>query len=310
MTMGMLWRFASIAIAFMSGVYFLRYAGKYIHDMPPGIWATDNIVVFGLCILLWVANVFLGAIIWRTILKDFGVRLELSKTLGIYALAQFGKYLPGNVGHHVGRVVLAKAAGIAARATAHSMLNEFLWSVSAASGVALLGLVYFSYETHRVNDISLPILLAVTVFSMLLPWLGVWICNAFLVRFVERFTGGNGIEFPRLYTMLFCSSVYLGSFLIMGLIMDLQAKLIFGATESHVLMLSGIFALSWIAGYVVPGAPAGLGVREAILLAFLTPVYGGSVAVGLSLTLRLTTIAGDGLCFVLALIARHLPNAR
>jgi hypothetical protein len=32
------------------------------------------------------------------------------------------------------------------------------------------------------------------------------------------------------------------------------------------LFLTGLFAVAWISGFIVPGAPAGLGIREAILV--------------------------------------------
>jgi uncharacterized membrane protein YbhN (UPF0104 family) len=65
-----------------------------------------------------------------------------------------------------------------------------------------------------------------------------------------------------------------------------------------------LFAIAWIAGYLVPGAPGGLGVREAMMVMVLSPVLGAGAAVGLSLTLRLTTTLGDAVAFGLGIIGR------
>jgi hypothetical protein len=46
-----------------------------------------------------------------------------------------------------------------------------------------------------------------------------------------------------------------------------------------------------------PGVAGGLGVREAMVVALLTPVVGAGAAIGLSITMRLATVAGDGLAF-------------
>jgi len=305
MSMKVVWRFAGILIAIASGVYFVSYASSHIVDFPESIWALENIFLFGVSVLLWCMNIILGALIWRRILKDFGFKLVVTRCFEIYALAQFGKYLPGNVAHHIGRVVLAKQAGITVRATTHSMLIEFLWGIGAASGMALLGLAYFKAADSGISSITLVLL---TTFTMLLPWLGVWFVNSFLPAIAERLTGGGKIVLPSLRTMLWCSLGFVGSFLIMGLILDLQARFIFGAADSHLFMLSGAFALSWIAGYVTPGAPAGLGVREAVLVSFLSPVLGGSAAVGLSLALRLATTLGDGVCFLIGLTMHRLKR--
>ncbi len=50
-----------------------------------------------------------AALAWVALLRSFGVRAALLSTSGAYLAAQVGKYLPGNVGHYVGRVVLEHA---------------------------------------------------------------------------------------------------------------------------------------------------------------------------------------------------------
>jgi uncharacterized membrane protein YbhN (UPF0104 family) len=47
-------------------------------------------------------------------------------------------------------------------------------------------------------------------------------------------------------------------------------------------------------GYVTPGAPAGLGLREGVLALGLTPVLGESEALALALVYRLVTVIADG----------------
>ena len=58
----------------------------------------------------------------------------------------------------------------------------------------------------------------------------------------------------------------------------------------------------------MPGAPGGLGVREAVLLAAFGPIYGSGVAVGLTLCLRLVTTLGDAALFVGGLAMRPQPS--
>jgi glycosyltransferase 2 family protein len=54
---------------------------------------------------------------------------------------------------------------------------------------------------------------------------------------------------------------------------------------------------------VVPGAAAGLGVREAVLVLTLEPHLGGDGAVLAALTLRVVTTLGDLLFFGLSCLA-------
>jgi uncharacterized membrane protein YbhN (UPF0104 family) len=55
----------------------------------------------------------------------------------------------------------------------------------------------------------------------------------------------------------------------------------------------GAFALAWGIGFVVPGAPAGMGVREATLLALFGPMIGSGPAVAVTIFHRLVTAAVD-----------------
>ena len=60
------------------------------------------------------------------------------------------------------------------------------------------------------------------------------------------------------------------------------------------------FALAFVVGYVTPGSPGGLGVREAILDGLYAPTLGSGVAAGLFVVLRVLSVAGDVLTFFVA----------
>ena len=54
--------------------------------------------------------------------------------------------------------------------------------------------------------------------------------------------------------------------------------------------------LAWMAGYLVPGAPGGLGVREAVLLLGLAPTVGEPSALAAALSYRMVTVVADAVC--------------
>jgi uncharacterized membrane protein YbhN (UPF0104 family) len=60
----------------------------------------------------------------------------------------------------------------------------------------------------------------------------------------------------------------------------------------------GAFASSWILGFVAPGAPAGLGIREAMLSAWLSGVLPPVEVVLLVVALRIATTLGDLINFI------------
>jgi hypothetical protein len=67
--------------------------------------------------------------------------------------------------------------------------------------------------------------------------------------------------------------------------------------------MTGAFAGSWILGFVAPGAPAGLGIREAILSAWLSGSLPPAQIVLLVIALRIATTLGDLFNFMWASLA-------
>jgi glycosyltransferase 2 family protein len=82
------------------------------------------------------------------------------------------------------------------------------------------------------------------------------------------------------------------------------------AEHDHLFLLStGAYALAWIVGFLVVVAPAGVGVREGVLLLVLGPVLGRPETLALALVSRMLMLAGDLLTSAVAvLVARRDPR--
>jgi uncharacterized membrane protein YbhN (UPF0104 family) len=59
----------------------------------------------------------------------------------------------------------------------------------------------------------------------------------------------------------------------------------------------GAYALAWLAGFVVPFAPSGLGVREAMFAGMLAPQFGLGPATAIAVMLRFASTIGDLVAF-------------
>lgn len=301
------YRIASITFALLSIGYFIIYAVRHFRDIPPIDINSQSIAVSVMSIALYTMSIGVVASIWQLLLRDSDVKVGWKNIQVIVAITQFGKYLPGNIGHHVGRVFMARKAGIPTFITINTMLIETLWCVGVSTGLSLISLLFFVdaeilNNWTNIGTIELVFLFIVAVF---LPIFGIRFINSYLPGIAKKLSNGGQIGEPRLLTALMVSSLFLLNFLIMGIILKLQANWIFGQIDGDILELTCLFAISWIAGYLVPGAPAGLGVREVIMVFLLAPIFGNGAAVGLSITLRLTTTFGDALAFILGLLGRN-----
>jgi uncharacterized membrane protein YbhN (UPF0104 family) len=63
---------------------------------------------------------------------------------------------------------------------------------------------------------------------------------------------------------------------------------------------SSCYALAWLLGFIVPGAPGGIGIREAVFVSLFGHALGDGLAAGVAIALRLMTTISDLLTFVIA----------
>ena len=91
----------------------------------------------------------------------------------------------------------------------------------------------------------------------------------------------------------------------------LLATGLLGAAAPGVFVLLGAFALSWVAGVLLPLLPAGLGPRDAVLVVGLTGAIGAGAAASLALALRVVSFAGELVAIAVAeLVALVLVRRR
>lgn len=280
--------------------YAVQFWG-YRDQIPDVAIETSSYVVMFFCLLLIVVISGLGGAIWYLLLRDHNISVRLGAAVGIFFIAQFGKYLPGNIGHHVGRIVMARQAGIPGSVVLNTMLTELLLGMGMLTGMVMLSIALFvDIQAYGMFPQFGVLQLGLCMVALLcMPWLGIGVLNRYLPRLARRLSGGGAIVAPSLRTALLSSALFLLSFMIMGLVLKLQARWFFDVTAGGVFELTCLFAVAWLAGYLVPGAPGGLGVREAMMVLVLSPVLGAGTAVALGVTLRVTTTLGDAIVFVL-----------
>ncbi|MET4578500.1 hypothetical protein [Ottowia thiooxydans] len=223
---------------------------------------------FSLAIIYGAANWFLARAWWLQ-LKYVGVASEWCWARRTYGISQLGKYLPGNVFHLAGRQALGLAAGIPARPLAQSMAWELGLIAIAGASFAILAapLLFPALDVHTG---ALVFLVGVGV----LWWLARYaltpsIATALLWQFA--FLVVSGMTFAGTLSLLIS---------IESLVPILPA-------------IVGAFVVAWLAGLLTPGAPAGIGVREAVLLYLLSHAVAPSDVVVAVVLGRGATVLGD-----------------
>lgn len=236
-------------------------------------------------------GVFL-AVAWWWLAGVYGGRPTLRRGYDVYARSQLAKYLPGNAFHYVGRQVLGRQAGPSHAALVASGILEMASLLAAAGLLALLA----AGQIEMADDGHLAwISAALGVFVVLVGW---QMFDEALRRFgpTRRWLE----DLPRLelrdsLRLLGPSLACHGAFFVgTGLILwALVAAIAPDVAVDSTWRILGIYPLAWMAGTVTVGAPAGVGVREAVLTWQLGQILTPAQAAAAALALRVVTLAGD-----------------
>lgn len=235
-------------------------------------------------VLVYGGALFLLGFAWHALLLSLGAQPHsLSHSVRSHTSAQLAKYVPGNVFHLVGRHMLQRSRGGSDdRRLALATVAETLLLVLAAACVATICLALGSGGALQ----RLSIAAATMLFALLA-------IGALLAR-------GRGLRLP---PALAAFAAMLAFFAVMALVLMVLGHMLgLGASPG----LAGGGVAAWIAGFVTPGAPGGLGVREMVMVIAGAGTASADKLLMLGVLLRVVTFGGDVVC---ALAGRALPVA-
>ena len=232
--------------------------------------------------------------VWSWILREFNQSISSTQLIQIYLKTNIAKYLPGNVGHYIGRIMAAKNLRVSTGAATVSVLLEPLLMAAAALIVVLL----CSYFTLRRGSFVLflgQILGLLVVLCLLHPLF----LNP-VIRFVYRqknkksVTGNlSGISLSMNRYPILPLLGELGFLILRGFGFIITLYAIAPISLSQIPLIIGAFSFAWLLGLVVPGAPGGLGVFETTAIALLQHFFPPAFIISASGLYRLISILAE-----------------
>ena len=262
-----------LGVAFV-GVRLHSHAGNLEFSASFGVWESLGFLV--LAILYAASNVLLARAWWRQ-LDFFSMRTSWSWALNAYGISQIARYVPGNIFHLAGRQALGMAAGFPASSLAKSSAWELV-------SIVIVGVIYGVLAIPLLWH-NIPYVIAPLVFCCML----IGMC-AVVQRTVSRSTA----------EALLWQAGFLG---LCGFIFFAVLALVMSSTISWTLAVPvcGAYVVAWLVGLVTPGAPAGVGVREVVLLSLLQSVVDSHVLLLAVVLSRAVTVLGDLFFYLFAL---------
>jgi len=266
---------------------------SFVFKGAPLLWGTV-LFVFSYFIQIWA---------WYLITVKVGIAISFRETLESWFYSQLGKYLPGKIWIFLGRFYLYGSKGKSKEGISIALYFETV-TLTVAAGLLFLAALFFFKEVRPFlsgQQMSWLIFLFVVAFVSLYPPVLQTILNWFLIRF-KRDPISLSIRYSDILCILF---VCVLSWLAAGIAFYLFINSIFPVSSKYILYLTGSLAFACFLGLIVLIAPSGLGVREGVLVYFLSSVIPGPVAVILSVLTRLwTTLIEMGLIGVVYLFSR------
>ncbi|HKO16865.1 MAG TPA: hypothetical protein VJU87_11550 [Gemmatimonadaceae bacterium] len=235
---------------------------------------------------------------WRAMLAAWHARLDVVAATRIWTVSNLGRYVPGKLWSIGAMGVMAQRAGVSPIAASGSAVLSTVVSVAAGAAVVLVtgsSLLNVPYTGAARSIIVLLVLIAIAL--VLLPRL-----MPVALRTIERVTGRSlGLRVLPLRAVIYSVIGNVIAWILYGIAFEAFVRGVLGAATGASTTYIAVYALSYLVGYLVLFAPAGVGFREASLIAALpaahlaTPAQAAVIAVASRLWLTVLEIAPGAL---------------
>ena len=257
--------------------------------LEPWLFAAATVVLalsYGLVAWLW------GFALRRAA----GIRLVAGAR--IWFLSNLARYVPGNVWSYVGAVELARREGVARRTTLAVMALTQVLSVGVALAVGLPVLLAERARLGRPALLGAVVVVAVAALAVLFR-------RRLLGLARRRLPGFDPAELaPSAGTVAWLVAGYAAYWVVTGLAFAALVASLYPLAAGDVPLVVAAYAAAYAAGFLALLTPAGLGVREGVLVVALAPVLPAGPALVVALVSRvwmmLVELAGAGVAHLAA----------
>ena len=248
-------------------------------DLP---WALASVLPLGLGCLIQGRG-------WIALIERMTARaVPRGPALSLYMDSQLARYTPGMVGLPFVRMAGAARLGVSALSIGSSVGLEMLSWTAVGGGVGFASLFWLptrSGLTALLGAWAIPLVLGFASIVIVLSCVDRTRLPAFVVRALK--VEGAGPLVP--FSLLFAHILYWATWAAHGFLLTRA----FGAASGIALSTSGLYALATVGGFVALAAPAGVGIREAILSVSLAPAVGSAPALAIAVASRAASLCAD-----------------
>lgn len=260
------------------------------------IFAPTSLLLIACLTIVQTALIFVACKAWENYLDVLDNSIQNRKLIRlVYSKANLYKYIPGNVFQYIGRNDLAVKTSISHKNVVFATIADTVTMVIIKVIVSLLLLQNQLFNVIK-KYVRSEILIYFFIGGMIFVFVGVAIivCKKINLRFLIKFK--NSIWRSLLdYLCVDCIS---GIMYIVVICIILN----YSCTIRELLLLIGGYTLASIIGFLTPGAPGGIGIREAVIIFLSHSVISSDLLTTAAVIMRIICVFADIIAFVIAFV--------
>jgi glycosyltransferase 2 family protein len=292
-----IWRLAGWTISLLALYFFASLIAKEGLSLGAGRQWTGLAGVLALSAAAYAASLGVLSWVWvRLLALQDHAAVDRRTTAADYLVSQFSKYIPGNVFQYAVRHTLGRKQGFGhADLAAAAVYEAILLACAVLMVVLALGGETIGSLLPDLPGYSPLWALAPLLVLPLIAWLPAFIARA-----------GRGAWLPAIpiTKLAACLAGHLAFVIAFAAI---YCGILWYTTGEYQPLpkLAGAAAAAWLAGFLVPGAPAGAGLREGVLAHAGAQGAATAEVLAAILMFRIATLLGDFLAFLAGLFIQR-----
>ena len=238
--------------------------------------------------LAFLAYLFNRSLIWHWITRRFGCAIPLPKAIAAWFYSLLGKYVPGKVFLLAGRLHFYHQEGRSALRTSMCFMLEAICVLLATVLVLLMAPLFA--DLPLIAHYRTPALILLVLFLLAIRPRHMELLANPLLKLARR----APISLPiRYLDVLSVVAVFTVNWTLLALGFFLFVSALYPVDVRYLFYLAGSFALASTIGILALFVPAGLGVREAVLMVALRAIMPEGIAIVVTLASRIWMTSGE-----------------
>ncbi len=274
------------------------------------LFVAKNIIPILTIVIVQSVMVITNAFPWKLLIEMLTDRkVPFGETIPVYVMANLMKYVPGNVFQYVGRNQIAVKNKLPHLQVATATVLDVGMTVLAAALISIFFLFDYIMKFIQNSDWMRVVAFAFLVVGIVV----VLFLIIFRKKIATKFKKYHYLMSAKSLKTIFVALVYYIIVLMISSLMYLIVVVFIldtPLTARVFLQLFSAYTLAWLVGFITPGAPGGIGVKEAVMLG-VTGGYLGVDVITLSMVIiRILLIIADCVAFAMGKTYEYIKKKK